>query len=100
MNTKHRPRADDLSAAVHVCGPTLLRHREGDVEAWKDPGEMILRSRRPPRSSRAVSDSRKSVVDSGRFEEWLDLFTVDCLYWVPTVTADGGSHDSAVYCIR
>ncbi len=29
------------------------------------------------------------LIDSGRFNDWLDLFTGDCLYWVP-VTAGGG----------
>jgi 3-phenylpropionate/cinnamic acid dioxygenase small subunit len=29
------------------------------------------------------------LIDEGRFNDWLDLFTDDCLYWVP-VTAGGG----------
>ena len=29
------------------------------------------------------------LIDEGRFNDWLDLFTGDCLYWVP-VTPGGG----------
>ena len=29
------------------------------------------------------------LIDEGRFNDWLDLFTDDCLYWVP-VTPGGG----------
>ncbi|MGV9672064.1 aromatic-ring-hydroxylating dioxygenase subunit beta [Gordonia sp. NPDC003504] len=29
------------------------------------------------------------LIDEGRFNDWLDLFAGDCLYWVP-VTAGGG----------
>lgn len=29
------------------------------------------------------------LIDEGRFNDWLELFTDDCLYWVP-VTAGGG----------
>lgn len=29
------------------------------------------------------------LIDEGRFNDWLDLFTDDCLYWVP-ITAGGG----------
>lgn len=29
------------------------------------------------------------LIDEGRFNDWLDLFTDDCLYWVP-VTSGGG----------
>lgn len=25
------------------------------------------------------------LIDEGRFNDWLDLFTDDCLYWVPVV---------------
>lgn len=29
------------------------------------------------------------LIDEGRFEAWLDLFTEDCLYWVPIVPGGG-----------
>jgi 3-phenylpropionate/cinnamic acid dioxygenase small subunit len=29
------------------------------------------------------------LIDEGRFNDWLDLFTDDCLYWVPVVPGGG-----------
>lgn len=29
------------------------------------------------------------LIDDGRFNHWLDLFTDDCLYWVPVVAGGG-----------
>ncbi|HEY3465477.1 MAG TPA: aromatic-ring-hydroxylating dioxygenase subunit beta [Amycolatopsis sp.] len=29
------------------------------------------------------------LIDEGRFNHWLDLFTDDCLYWVPVVAGGG-----------
>ncbi|MEH1017714.1 aromatic-ring-hydroxylating dioxygenase subunit beta [Micromonospora sp. CPCC 206060] len=35
------------------------------------------------------------LIDEGRFNDWLELFSDDCLYWVP-VTAGGGQPRSEV----
>jgi 3-phenylpropionate/cinnamic acid dioxygenase small subunit len=32
-----------------------------------------------------------TLLDSGRFEEWLALFTEDAVYWVPSVEGAGGA---------
>ena len=29
------------------------------------------------------------LADEGRFEEWLDLFTQECLYWIPSTPGGG-----------
>jgi 3-phenylpropionate/cinnamic acid dioxygenase small subunit len=57
---------------------------KGDVAAWKNPGPMIGREAASIVEQFLILETR--LVDSGRFEEWLELFTVDCAYWVPTVT--------------
>jgi 3-phenylpropionate/cinnamic acid dioxygenase small subunit len=57
-----------------------------DVLAWRDPGPPVNAI-----SARAVEQflfHENRLVDAGRFEEWLDLFTEDCLYWIPTVVED------------
>ena len=58
---------------------------KGDVEAWKNPGPMIGEPAASIVEQFLFLENR--LVDSDRFEEWLELFTEDCLYWVPTVTA-------------
>jgi 3-phenylpropionate/cinnamic acid dioxygenase small subunit len=35
------------------------------------------------------------LIDEGRFNDWLELFTADCLYWVP-VTPGGGDPTTEV----
>lgn len=58
---------------------------KGDVEAWKNPGPMIAQAAAYVVEQFLILENR--LVDSDRFEEWLELFTADCLYWVPTVVA-------------
>lgn len=33
--------------------------------------------------------SEARLIDEGRFNDWLDLFAGDCLYWVPVVAGGG-----------
>jgi 3-phenylpropionate/cinnamic acid dioxygenase small subunit len=58
---------------------------KADVEAWKNPGPMIGQPAASVVEQFLILENR--LVDSERFEEWIDLFTEDCLYWVPTVVA-------------
>jgi len=37
------------------------------------------------------------LIDERRFDEWLALFTPDCLYWLPIVEADPALEPSLVY---
>ena len=59
---------------------------KGDVAAWKNPGPIVSQPVASVVEQFLILENR--LVDTGRFEEWLELFTADCLYWVPTVTAD------------
>jgi len=36
-------------------------------------------------------------LDERRFDEWLSMFTADCLYWVPTVDGDPDREASLIY---
>jgi 3-phenylpropionate/cinnamic acid dioxygenase small subunit len=57
---------------------------KGDLTAWENPGPMIGLQAASVVEQFLIHENR--LVDANRFEEWLDLFTEDCLYWVPTVT--------------
>ena len=37
------------------------------------------------------------LLDERRFHEWLELFTEDCHYWVPTAAADPEHEPSLIY---
>ena len=52
-------------------------------EDWPEPGPAALYEA----TTFLTREARH--VDEGRFNRWLELFTDDCLYWVP-VTAGGG----------
>ncbi|NLG47947.1 aromatic-ring-hydroxylating dioxygenase subunit beta [Gordonia sp. (in: high G+C Gram-positive bacteria)] len=41
-------------------------------------------------AAQAFLSREARLIDEGRFNDWLDLFTEDCLYWVP-VTPGGGN---------
>lgn len=40
------------------------------------------------------------LLDEGRFEEWLDLFTADATYWVPITGEDPDWEPSIIYDTR
>jgi 3-phenylpropionate/cinnamic acid dioxygenase small subunit len=37
------------------------------------------------------------LLDERRFDEWLDMFADDCLYWVPTGEGDPSAEPSLIY---
>ncbi|MPZ72560.1 MAG: aromatic-ring-hydroxylating dioxygenase subunit beta [Nitriliruptorales bacterium] len=40
------------------------------------------------------------LLDDGRLAEWLELFTEDCVYWVPNVVEDAAREPSIIYDTR
>jgi len=78
--------ADTTSWSFHVDQAyydDLDRFRSIFAEDWDaaDPGEWHRVQNFLSREAR--------LIDEGRFNDWLDLFAGDCLYWVP-VNAGGG----------
>jgi 3-phenylpropionate/cinnamic acid dioxygenase small subunit len=37
------------------------------------------------------------LLDENQFQQWLELFTEDCLYWLPTVDGDPDVEPSLIY---
>jgi benzoate/toluate 1,2-dioxygenase beta subunit len=66
--------------------PYFYEAVKADVTAWQNPGPLVGHRAAYVVERFLILENR--LVDTYRFEEWLDLFTEDCLYWVPTV-ADG-----------
>src|ERR1700722_17761286 len=86
MNTNTDPALMTYQPQFMYVDPHFYEIVKGDVEAWKDPGPMIAQPAASVVEQFLILENW--LVDSGRFEEWIDLSTADCLYWVPTVTAD------------
>jgi 3-phenylpropionate/cinnamic acid dioxygenase small subunit len=84
--------ADTSSWSYHIDGDyyrELRRQSELLREDWPaaTTDELVQAASFLAREAR--------LVDEGRFNDWLDLFTDDCLYWVP-VTAGGGDPTTEV----
>lgn len=87
MSTQIPPRyADTSSWSYHIDNDYYRElRRQSDLlrEDWPDATtDEVVHA-----MSFLAWESR--LVDEGRFNDWLDLFSDDCLYWVP-VTAGGG----------
>ncbi len=61
----------------------LDRTRALFEEDWPEPDATLLHE------ATAFLSREARLIDQGRFNAWLELFSDDCLYWVP-VTAGGG----------
>jgi 3-phenylpropionate/cinnamic acid dioxygenase small subunit len=79
--------ADTSSWSYHIDEDyyaELDRHRELFDGDWPEPGAAALHE------ATTFLTREARLIDTGRFNDWLELFSDDCLYWVP-VTAGGGS---------
>jgi len=84
MNTNIDPSLMTYQPRFMYVDPTFYDLIKGDIAAWEKPGPMLDRQVASMVEQFLFFESR--LIDTGRFEEWFDLFTEDCLYWVPTVT--------------
>ena len=84
MNTDTRPEMMIYQPRFMYVDPHFYDVVKSDLAAWEKPGPRI-----DPRIASIVEQFlffESRLIDTDRLEEWFDLFTEDCLYWVPTVT--------------
>lgn len=80
------PYTDTSSYSYHVDDEwydELDRFRELFADDWPAADPVAWQQ------AQAFLAKEARLIDEGRFNDWLDLFTGDSLYWVP-VTAGGG----------
>lgn len=58
-----------------------------DLRGWKQEGRPADAAASTEGEALLIREAR--LLDEGRFEEWLDLLTKDCLYWVPASPGGG-----------
>jgi 3-phenylpropionate/cinnamic acid dioxygenase small subunit len=58
-----------------------------DVARWYEPGPPVDTATRTAVEALLAAEAR--LLDDGRWEEWLDLYTAECLYWVPATPGGG-----------
>lgn len=88
MNIHHLPEAyaDTSAFSYHVDADwydDLDRYREIFLDDW--PAAPL----EDWHAAQSFLTREARLIDEGRFNDWLDLFAGDCLYWVP-VTPGGG----------
>lgn len=57
------------------------------VQSWRELGEVPAERQPDPtelEACRRLLFTEARLIDSGRLDAWLGLFTQDCAYWVPT----------------
>lgn len=81
------PDGGDTDRWSHYVGLDFYRRLDGMVESWSQdwpPAEAMVRL-----ETEGVLAREARLVDDGQFNEWVRLFTEECLYWVP-ITPGGG----------
>jgi 3-phenylpropionate/cinnamic acid dioxygenase small subunit len=63
--------------------PAFYARVKADVAAWDNPGPLLGAPATLLVEQFLTLENR--LIDTDRLEEWFELFTEDCLYWVPTV---------------
>jgi len=83
MQQKHHPSRDS-----HYVDGDFYRDLAANFSNWQRDERLVadpvLREQ-----CRALLDREARLLDERRFEEWLALFTPECLYWIPG-KPDGG----------
>ena len=65
----------------------------GIAKEWSNPGQPV--SPELYYEITALLNRECRLLDDGRFEEWLDLFQEQCVYWIPQWcnAAESGTND-------
>lgn len=84
--TESKERSDPSRSSRHVDDRFYARIVD-DYRYWAEPAGPSSPDLNAACESLLLHEAW--LLDEGRFEDWLDLFTGDCLYWVP-ITPGGG----------
>ncbi|PXY23042.1 aromatic-ring-hydroxylating dioxygenase [Prauserella sp. PE36] len=87
MSTEIPSRFADTSSWSYHIGNDYYRELSRQSELLREDWPESTTDELSRATSFLAGEAR--LVDEGRFNDWLELFTDDCLYWVP-VTPGGG----------
>lgn len=91
--TLHASQAQSTPSPSTYVTPDFYELLRADVIDFRQPGPSV-----DPLLHREVEAflfREARLIDDDRLEDWLDLFTSDCVYWVPT-DPDGGDPATTV----
>lgn len=78
----------EASRRSHYVTDQLYRELLSDFAEWQTDDRAIADAIERDRF-RNLLEREARILDQLRFEEWLDLFAPECIYWVPA-TPEGG----------
>lgn len=82
------PELSSLPARVsNYVDAALYRRLVADGRRWSTAHPLVDDALRPRCESFLYAEAR--LLDEGRFEDWLDLYEDDCVYWIPLVPGGG-----------
>ncbi|OBC01775.1 hypothetical protein A5784_16795 [Mycobacterium sp. 852013-50091_SCH5140682] len=87
------PAGDDPAAVSRYINPELYARIVRDAHQWDLP--VTRPDRLVQRGCEALLYREARLLDEGKFEEWLDMFVPELVYWVPA-TPGGGQPDREV----
>lgn len=93
MSTEIPSRFADTSSWSYHIGNDYYRELSRQSELLREDWPESTTDELSRATSFLAGEAR--LVDEGRFNDWLELFTDDCLYWVP-VTPGGGEPTAEV----
>lgn len=67
--------------------PELYERLRADTRYWSQPTAIADDDLRAAAETFLYREAR--LLDQGRFEEWLDLYAEECVYWIPTRPGGG-----------
>jgi len=80
-------RTPDPSQESYYIDAAFYTDLAREVAAWSEPGPPAERDVRD--ACEALLSREARLLDAGRLEEWLALFSPECLYWIPATPGGG-----------
>ncbi|MFZ2173506.1 MAG: aromatic-ring-hydroxylating dioxygenase subunit beta [Rhodococcus sp. (in: high G+C Gram-positive bacteria)] len=86
MTVQSNP-SEDTSRTSHYLNPDYYRRLAATVQSWQEDWPEPQPQLRAAVETLLYRESR--LIDNGRFNEWVEMFTDECLYWVPSTPGGG-----------
>jgi benzoate/toluate 1,2-dioxygenase beta subunit len=74
--------ARDPSRSSYYVGGDFYRKLVADFSGWQDDARIISEAGERD-AFRALIEKEARLLDQHRYEDWLKMFTPECVYWAP-----------------